>query len=386
MNDLNPSKRKKLLCVSFVLLVVCIFLILKCFVFKSDKASFAPPPPIVGVSSAKISDVPVSIESPAKVYGSMETEVRAQVSGILKSRTFNEGEYVEEGTVLFTIDKERYESDYKRAMGALSQAESELKRATRDYARIKKLFLNGAVSQKQYDDTLSAYEKAEANLKVAAASLESSKINLNYTDVKAPISGIVRKEEMSVGNLVQVSKLLTSMVQVQPIHVNFSISGSMWQAISKGYKSGEISLLSKSDYKVELILQDGTKVKDNGKIIFVDSSEDPMTGCIMIKAEFPNTNRSIMPGQFARVKVIGITYKNVLSIPSSAVITMPTGNAVYILKENNVVAVQPVKLTLIGDKAVVFKGLNVGDRVISEGIVKARPGATVTPIDKDLKS
>ena len=307
MDNLEHCDRKKIVIISCILLIIGLFLILKCFVFKKNDTNFAPPPPIVGISLAKISDVPVAIESPAKVYGSMETEVRAQVSGILKSRTFTEGEYVEEGTVLFTIDKERYQSDYKRAMGALSQAESELKRATRDYSRIKKLFANGAVSQKQYDDTLSAYEKAEANLKVATASVESAKINLDYTDVKAPISGIVRKEEMSVGNLVQVSKLLTSMVQVKPIHVNFSISGAMWQSISKGYKSGEISLLSKSDYNVELILQDGTKLDDNGKIIFVDSSEDPMTGCIMIKAEFPNSNRSIIPGQFARVKVMGIT-------------------------------------------------------------------------------
>lgn len=385
MDALKNGMQKKIRIIVCILAIIALWCIVKCFILKKDTAKFAPPPPVVGISIAKLDDVPVTIESPAKIYGSVETEVRAQVSGILKSRTFTEGEYVEEGTILFTIDKERYQSDYNRAKGAMSQAESELKRATRDYTRIKKLFENGAVSQKQYDDTLSAYEKAGANLKVAAASLESAKINLDYTDVKAPISGIVRKEEMSVGNLVQVSKLLTSMVQVKPIHVNFSISGSMWQAISKGYKSGEISLLSKSDYKVALILQDDTKVDEDGKIIFVDSSEDPMTGCIMVKAEFPNKNRNIMPGQFARVKVIGITYKNVLSIPSSAVITMPTGNAVYILKENNIVAVQPVKLKLVDDKAVVLQGLKEGDKVISEGIVKARPGAPVTPIDKDQK-
>lgn len=354
-----------------------------CFSGKSNEKVAAVPPPVVGVTRVILSDLPVNFEVPAKVYASKETEIRAQVSGIIKSRSFKEGEYVPKGKSLFVIDKDKYLNAYNSAKGSLAQAESEMKRATRDYKRIEKLFKDGAVSQKQHDDALSQYEKAAANLDVAKANLDTAKINLDYTDVTAPISGIVRKEELSVGNLIQTTGLLTSIFQVDPLHVHFSISGIFWSKMSTGYRNGTLKLLQPEDYKVELILDDGTKYPEIGKIIFIDSAEDPKTGCILIKAEFKNNNKRVLPGQFVRVNVIGAAYKNALIIPSSAVISSSVGQVVYKVLEDNTVKVVPVKVKLIKNHAVVMSGLVDGDRIVFEGIVKARPGQKITPVGKN---
>ena len=187
--------------------------------------------PVVGVVRVAKQNIPLNIEVPAKITGSLEIQVRAQVGGILKSRNFREGEFVHQGSKLFEIDEAPYRAALTRAQGNLAQAESELKRTARDYKRMEKLHKAKAVSQKEYDDSLSAYEKAQANMKVAEGALHEAEINLGYTEVKAPISGIVRKEAQSVGNLVSPSgenSLLTSMVQICPLHANFSISGSTW--------------------------------------------------------------------------------------------------------------------------------------------------------------
>lgn len=369
-----------------VLLSACFIggVIFACYHFSSKPAVVAVPPLAVGVSEVIVGDLPINFEVPGKVYGSNETEVRAQVSGILKERKFKEGEYIEQGTVLFTIDKDKYLNAFDGAKGALAQAESEMKRAERDYKRTSKLFKENAVSQKQYDDTLSLFEKAKANVEIAKANLDTARINLDYTDVKAPISGIVRKEEKSIGNLINVAGLLTSMVQIKPLHIEFHLSGTFWNNMSKGYKNGVLKLLEPSDYKVQLIAADGTPSIETGKIIFIDSAEDPETGCISIKAEFPNTNKQFLPGQFVRVNVIGAAYTNVLIIPASSVISTAAGNIVYSIDESNTVTVKPVKVKFLKNYAIVFAGLKSGDKVITEGIIKARAGAKVTPFPKQF--
>ncbi|MDR0678474.1 MAG: efflux RND transporter periplasmic adaptor subunit, partial [Holosporaceae bacterium] len=242
-----------------------------------DKKPAQMPLPLVGAAKAIRQDVPLVVEVPAKITGSLEIQVRAQVGGILKSRVFQEGQYVRAGEKLFEIDQEPYKAALTRANGVLAQAKSELRRTSRDYERMKKLFKDGAVSQKEHDDSLSAYERADANLKVAEGSLHEAEINLGYTEVKAPISGIVRKEAQSIGNLISPtgeSSLLTSMVQICPLHANFSVSGALWSSINKSRRDGKITLVESDNYRVEVIMQDGSTYPKPGKIIFVDSSED----------------------------------------------------------------------------------------------------------------
>lgn len=371
----------------------CIFLLFL-LIFtgcKEKKTNTEIPPPMVGGSIVMRKDVPLNIEVPAKITGSLEIQVRAQVSGILKSRTFKEGQYVHQGDKLFEIDPESYKAALTKAQGALAQAQSEVRRTARDYERMKKLYKAGAISQKEHDDSLSAFERADANLKVAEGAVKEAEINLGYTEVKAPISGIVRREAQSVGNLVSAngeSSLLTSMVQICPLKAAFSISGMLWSRLAKQHLAGKVSLVRYTDYKVEIYMSDGAKYPADGKIIFVDSSEDNLTSSVSIKAEIPNdeNQKVLLPGQFVRVKLIGAEYKNAIVIPSSSLVATKLGYVVYVVKKDNVVEVRPVKAEIIDNEAVVDDGLQEGETVVSEGIVKVRPGQKVNVIMKQIET
>lgn len=343
------------------------------------------PAPAVGVFNAVKKDVPFHIEVPSKITGSLEIQVRAQVGGILKSRTFAEGQYIHQGEKLFEIDPEQYQAALTRAKGALAQADSEVRRTARDYERMDRLHKAGAISQKDYDDSLSAYERAQANLKVAEGSVQEAEINLGYTEVRAPISGIVGKEAQSVGNLVTPnaeSSLLTTMVQICPLNAVFSVPGATWQVLVKGFMSGKIQMPKLDKCKVEVTMADGTKYPHEGRIVFVDSTEDNLTSSVSIKAEIPNNERQriLIPGQFVRVKLVGAEYEDALVIPSSALITTAQGYIVYVVKQDQTVEARQVKASLVENNAIINEGLVEGETVICEGLLKARPGAKVTPI------
>lgn len=356
-----------------------------------DKKQVAKvPAPLVSGYTVIQKDVPLDIEAPAKITGSREIQVRAQVSGILKSRTYQEGQYVVEGEKLFEIDPEPYKATLTKAQGSLAQAESEVRRTGRDYERMKKLYNAKAISQKEHDDSLSAYERAEANLKVAEGAVREAEINLGYTEIKAPISGIVRKEAQSVGNLISAagdSSLLTSMVKTCPLHANFSVPGRLWSRLAKEYDAGKVSMSDYSNCKVEVYMSDGTKYKKDGRIIFVDSSEDHLTSSVSIKAEIPNDKdqRVLLPGQFVRVKIVGAKYKDATVVPASALVSTKSGYMVYVVDKNNTVEIRPVQATIIDNEAVVDSGLSVGEVIISEGVAKARAGQEVKVVMKDAE-
>lgn len=341
--------------------------------------------PAVGVTRVVRRDVPFQLEVPAKITGSLEIQVRAQVSGILKSRTFAEGQYIHQGEKLFEIDPEQYQAALTRAKGSLAQADSEVRRTARDYERMDRLHRAGAISQKDYDDSLSAYERAQANLKVAEGSVQEAEINLGYTEVRAPISGIVGKEAQSVGNLVTAnaeSSLLTTMVQVCPLNAVFSVPGATWQVLVKGFVSGKIHMPGLDRCKVEVTMADGTKYPRTGRIVFVDSTEDNLTSSVSVKAEIPSDEkqRILLPGQFVRVKLLGAEYDDALVIPAAALVTTAQGHVVYVVKQGNSVEARPVKADLVENNAIINEGLLEGEMVICEGLLKARPGAKITPV------
>lgn len=352
---------------------------------KKQQVQQQAPAPAVGVTKVVKKDVPFQLEVPAKITGSLEIQVRAQVSGILKSRTFAEGQYIHQGEKLFEIDPEQYQAALTRAKGSLAQADSEVRRTARDYERMDRLHKAGAISQKDYDDSLSAYERAQANLKVAEGSVQEAEINLGYTEVRAPISGIVGKEAQSIGNLVTAnaeSSLLTTMVQICPLNAVFSVPGATWQVLVKGFMSGKIQMPKLDKCQIEVTMADGTKYPHVGKIVFVDSTEDKLTSSVSVKAEIPSDEkqRILLPGQFVRVKLIGAEYDDALVIPSSALITTAQGHVVYVVKQDNTVEARPVKADLVENNAIINEGLLEGETVICEGLLKARPGAKITPV------
>ena len=379
---------KKIKFVYLLLTVMCVGSLVACHKQDASKQNAALPVSVVKVLKT---DLPWNIEYPAQVAGSLQIQVRAQVGGILKARLFDEGAYVEQGTQLFQIDPQEYEVALERANGTMAQAQTDVNRTRRDYERMKKLRADNAVSQKDYDDSLSAYEAAQAALKVAQAGVNNAKINLEYTKVLAPISGITGKEAQSVGSLISPSGngLLTTMVQIQPLWVNFSMPSAQFYKLAEGYLDGTITLKEGHDKQsmyVQAVTSDGRVYPEKGTIIFFDSTEDTKTSSLAMRAEFPNptSKRMLMPGQFVRVRLVGATYKDAVLIPSSAVLSTPTGNLVYIVQGDNTLKAQPITAQLQDDMYIVTEGLKGGETVVSEGLIKARPDMKVNPQLKEF--
>lgn len=372
---------------------------------NQESKQTAMPAPVVSVVTVLQQDLPWEIEYPAQVSGSQEIQIRAQVGGILEARLYNEGEYVTEGTQLFQIDDKEYKVALEKARGALAQAVAEEKRTLRTYKRMKSLRADNAISQQDYDNALSAYESAQANVQMAQAGVSDAEINLGYTKVTAPISGIAGKETQSVGSLISAtgdSGLLTTMVQINPLYVNFSMPGSQFEKLASGYLSGQITLgtedqqpyLDAEEYRtvsakdapvyVEAILANGKTYPERGKIIFFDSSENAQTSSLAIKASFPNpkNSRALMPGQFVRVRLVGAVYKNAVLVPASALLNTSNGLVAYVIDANNTVAARPVQAQLQDNIYIVSDGLKAGERIVGEGLIKVRPGQQVQPQPK----
>lgn len=368
----------------------------------SGKKAALPPATAVNAVAVIQQDYPWTMEYPAQVAGSLDVQIRAQVGGILEARLYNEGAFVTAGTQLFQIDEKEYKVALEKAQGALAQAQAEVKRTQRSYQRMKTLRAQEAVSQQDYDNALSAYETAKADVQVAEAGVNDAQINLGYTRVTAPISGIAGKENQTVGSLISPqgdSGLLTTLVQIDPLYINFSMPGSQFEKLVQGYRDGTISLgntddpqqLSETRYRqtdasavpiyVEVLLSDGRVYPKRGKLIFFDSSENTQTSSIAIKAEIANPARSreLIPGQFVRVRLVGAMFKAAVLVPASAVLVSSNGLMVYVINAENKLEARPITAQLQDDMYIVSSGLKAAERIVNGGLAKLRVGTLVAP-------
>ncbi len=343
-----------------------------------------PSAPEVTVNAIKLiaQDAPLNLNYPAQIAGSMDIEVRAQVGGILKSREYVEGSYVEKGAPLFIIDPQPYQVALEKAQGTLAQADSEVKRTKREYERMRRLFKENAVSAKEHDDALSAYETAKANYQVAQAGVNDAQINLGYTTVTAPIDGLTGKEKQSEGSLIVANatqaSLLTTMVKTDPLYINFSMPSRDWNLGPKTKKAGKIET-SIEDIKVKVVFDDGSVYPQDGKIFFVDNTEDVKTSSIAFKAELPNPNLSplLLPGKFVRVRLEGVSFKDALVAPISALVPTDNGYNAYVVNAQGIIEIKPVKASVGGTFAFISGGLSAGDIIMTEGMVKVKAGQKV---------
>ena len=360
--------------------------------------------PTVTVNAIEViqQDYPWMMEYPGQAAGSLDVQIRAQVGGILQARLYNEGEFVAAGKQLFQIDDKEYKVALEKARGTLSQARAEVKRTQRAYQRMKTLRAQNAVSQQDYDNALSAYETARADVQVAEAGVSDAQINLGYTRVTAPISGIAGPEQQTVGRLISVegdSGLLTTLVQIDPLYVNFSMPGSQFERLTQGYRDGTIAMgddanpdmLKPEAYRVtsatqvpiyvEVILSNGKIYPQRGKLVFFDSSENTQTSSIAIKAEIPNPSRTreLIPGQFVRVRLVGAVFKRAVLVPSSALLSSANGFTAYVIGEEGRLEARTVEAHLQNNMYMVSSGLKAGERVVSGGLSKLRPGQVVSP-------
>ena len=351
----------------------------------SDKA---PPPkaqaPEVTVVTVQPRNIRYFYEQVGQAAGFRETEVRSRVSGILLKRLYREGQEVKEGDPLFQVDPEPYKAALDQARGALRQQEAAVARTKNDLERIEPLFKENAVSRKDFDDARSAFESASAAVDSASAKVKEAELNLGYTLVRAPIAGIASKETRSEGSLVATSgdaSLLTTIAQLDPLYVNFSYSESEKLSYEDAIKAGRMAAPTTKRVEARAKLADGREFGGIGHVDFADSRVDPKTGTIRARAEFPNPKGEILPGQFVRVAIDVGTFTNALAVPERAITQQQATRLVLVVNDRNVVEPRPVTLGLrLGGEVLVYSGVKPGDRVIVDGLFKARPGSEVKPV------
>ena len=334
-----------------------------------DPSTMAMP---VTVMTAQPQQVPVMVEAVGQAEGSKQVEVRARVSGILTRQLYKEGDRVKAGAPLFTIDPLSYDIALSQARAALIQEQANLERAQRDAARLKPLVEQRAISQKEYDDATSAQKMSDALVAANLAKVREAQLNLTYTHVTAPISGVTGRAQQSEGSLVTPvgdASLLTTVSVTDPLWVRFSLSES------------ETLQLRKAGGKtvVKLVLPDGSTYDTPGKLNFAASTVDTKIGTVALRAEFPNPKLLLLPGQFVRVQM-AIGERAAYLIPQSAVSEGEQGKMLFTVSADNKAVPHVVETDgWSGNNWVVTAGLAPGDKVILDNLMKLRPGALVAP-------
>ena len=330
------------------------------------KGQGAPALP-VGIFTVTARDTPGPAEFQARASGSRAVEVRARVQGIIEKRLYEEGSFVKAGQLLFQIERDQYEAQ-------VQQAEAQLDSAAREWKRVRPLYEKNAVSQKERDNARAAYDSARAELRQA-------RINLDYCQVVAPVSGYSSKENYTEGNLVSQNSLLTQVNQTDPMNIDFSIAAPNHMRRHQLALAGRLRRPDNNAYTARLRLLDGSMYEGSGEVNFIDSQVQPDTGVIKARASFANGKNEIMPGQYVRIYMDGDVLTDAILIPQSAVMVTQKGTFVMVVGEGNIVSPRAVTVSdSIGDSYLVDEGLKDGERIVSTGLLKARPGSKVSEL------
>jgi membrane fusion protein, multidrug efflux system len=349
----------------------------------------------VSVISVVRQDVPLIKEWIGTTQGDINAEIFAKVSGYLLKKNYTEGSFVQEGDVLFEIDARPYQAALDQAQGVLEQAISNQKKSQEDVKRYASLVKEGAVSRKEYGDAVRTNDMNKAAVNSAGASLEQARLNLDWTKVTAPISGVSGLAIAQVGDLIDSGKRLTTISATDPIKVSFPISENeyIWYQkmhiekdefspdadISKdmGADSNKFQV---TDAEISLKLNDGSIYPEKGEIAFTDRQIDSTTGTMTVQAKFPNAKGFLRPGQYAKILAkIGV-FKDVLVVPRKAVIETQGMPQLAVVNKDNKVEIKNVKLGYIsGNNRVVESGIENGDLVVVEGFLKIKEGSVVDP-------
>lgn len=332
----------------------------------------------VSVISVKSTSVPITAEAVAQTEGAKEVEIRPRVGGILLKRMYDEGASVKAGQTMFLIDPAPYQIALQQAKAAYSAQQARVEQAVREEARLRTLLATQSISQREYDNSSSDKATSQANLQQALANVREAELNLSYTNVTSPLTGVSGRFQFSEGALVSPNtSLLTTVSQISPIWVRFSLSDSEIKTLG-GH------LTEKNVKQVVIVLPDGSEYKQKGKLNFSASQIDPKLGTQQLRATFENSEHQLLPGQFVRARITTGVRNGVFLIPQTAVLTSDQGKFVFVADKDNagkvVAAVRPIKEGgWLGNDWVVLEGLKEGDQVIADNLIKVRPGAPVNP-------
>ncbi len=341
-----------------------------------DDSKAAAAPPALPVATVKVSmqKVPISLETVGQAEGSREVEIRARVSGILDKRIYEEGSQVNAGTVMFQVDPIPFQLAVQDAKATLAQEHARSELADSDAKRLQPLAAEKAISQRDYDTAVATAKTSTAAIASAEAKLKEAELNLSYSTITAPISGITGRAERSEGSLVTAgtdSALLTRLTQVNPIWVRFSLAEQDFNAIRGSERTS----------KVQLVANDNTVAADNGKLNFSASTVDPRLGTVQLRAEFANPTGRWLPGQFAKVRILAGEQQAIL-VPQAALLQNDQSRIVMIVGPDGKAQSRPVTVAnWLGSNAIITAGLKDGDQVITDNLVKVRVGTAVQPKD-----
>ena len=329
----------------------------------------------------------MTTELPGRASAYLVAEVRPQVSGIIQSRQFEEGQDVEEGDVLYQIDPARYQAVCDQAEATLAVARANVPALRARVDRYTKAITSSAVSEQAYDEAVAALAQGEATVDLRKAELESARINLSYTRIVAPISGRIGKSDVTVGSLVTANQpvALATIRRFDPIYVDVTQSSTELLRLKRTWEKGELVADEQELRTVRLVLEDGTPYPEEGRLEFRDITVDPTTGAYTLRLVFPNPEHILLPGMFAWATVLEGTAEQAILAPQQGISRNTKGQAVALVVDKNDV-VQQVVVTLdraIGNRWLVSRGLSAGDRLIVEGLQKVRPGATVRVVPFD---
>ena len=347
----------------------------------AKKAPAPPPPPQAGYVVVTTRPVPLDIELAGRTTAYETADVRPQVSGLILARRFVEGSVVKQGQTLYEIDPSQYRAAVAQAEGALANARAARVDAKAKADRYKPLAAIDAVAKQDYTDAVAQAQEADAQVKQAAATLESARINLRFTTVPAPITGRIGRSLVTTGALVTngQSTVMATIARLDPIFVDIQQSSAELLALRQQLSKGGVAPASAD---ARLILEDGTPYPLTGRIEFAESLVDPTTGSVTLRARFPNPNNLLLPGMFVRAQLAQAVAPRGILAPQQAVSRDPQGNAsVLVLGAGDKPAVRAITVErTIGADWLVTAGLSPGDRVITEGLNRIKPGQPVRPV------
>ncbi len=345
----------------------------------------APPPAEVGVIKVRRADVPLPLTYAGRVAGFRNVEIRAQVGGIILKREFVEGSIVKQGDVLFRIDPRTYQAALDRANAQLAQTQATLTQTDENYRRIEELSQKQVATAKQLEDARAARDLARAAVQGAQAEIQTTKLNIEFTTVTAPVTGPTSLSSPPEGSLAQAQEtVLTTITQLDPAYVNFSTSESEFVEL-RGINRAREKPLTPADIEVALQFGDRAPFPVKGKLDVSASTVDPRTGTLQIRSIFPNANGALLPNQFVRVLLTGVSLQDVVVVPQKAVSQGPQGAFVYVVNSaNDGVMVRPIKLYReVAGGGAVKDELKDGETIVVDGVQRVRPGGPIRPVPFD---
>lgn len=367
-----------------ILLITAALIVSACLITGGcSKKKEAPPMMMPEVAVVTIQPKPVvtTTELSGRTSANLMAEVRPQVSGIIQKRLFTEGSAVTAGQALYQIDSSLYQAALSNARAALARSEAQLSTTQLRAKRLQELLAERAVSQQECDDAAAALKQIQADIQYGKATVETAAINLKYTTVTAPISGRIGRSGVTEGALVTAHQplALATIQQIDPIYVDVTQSTADILRLRQLLEKGQIDQNGKNQQKVGLLLDDGTEYPLKGNLKFRDVTVDPTTGSVVLRIIFPNPKGVLLPGMFVRALVQEGVNKKAILVPQQAVSRDPKGNPLVLVVDTKGI-VQQKQITLdraISNDWLVSAGLEKGDRVIVEGIMKVKPGIPV---------